>query len=199
MIHHIGTGEATRTLAEYLQRRMPFLNGEVRQALEQAWCRKLELKRGERIDEDRLPEPCLFFIEEGCLKAARETWEQEMVYAFGWTGHCLFNLPRYLNPGERETYLEALKNCRVWAIRKSDFEAIMETSPELKQFWDRNLQGILLEHLEREALFMHSGPAARIDWLRLNQPEIFDEIPGVHIAAYLGIRPETLSRYLNLN
>lgn len=183
----------------FLVLHFPELEPTIQQELSELWNKDIELKKGERIEDGDHSEPKLYFIQEGCLKAAQETSETEMVFAFGWKGHCMFNLPRFISSEENETYLEAVRNTRLLAIAKHDFIEILGKSAILQRLWQENLNQILLERIEREALFMHGKPAERVQWLKKRYPEIFSKVPQVHIAAFLGIRQETLSRLLHLD
>ncbi|MHA4846692.1 Crp/Fnr family transcriptional regulator [Flavitalea antarctica] len=42
--------------------------------------------------------------------------------------------------------------------------------------------------------YLASTPEERYENLRLNRPELFDLVPLYHIASYLGLKPESLSR-----
>ncbi len=47
---------------------------------------------------------------------------------------------------------------------------------------------------EREASFLLDSPEDRYQKLFIQSPEILQRAPQYHIASYLGITPETLSR-----
>jgi CRP-like cAMP-binding protein len=92
-------------------------------------------------------------------------------------------------------YIEALTDSRVFIMDFKTKQKLFETVPE----WDRLARRITEEHYsakERRANMLTGLTAIEKyrDLLKNGNPEIIRNIPMQHIASYLGIRPETLSR-----
>jgi len=187
-----------RLLRHYISCRIPFLEPAGHERLAEHWDKIYTLDRGERLEHNG-GETHIYFIEDGCIKLASETAEKELIYAFAWEEQCVFNLPRFLSDQHEGTYLEAVRKSRMRAISKKDFLALMEHFPEIKDFWNKSLTLNLLERFEREDLLLHTKPLERLRQLLQKEPDVLDRVPQVHVAAYLGIRPETLNRLLHLD
>lgn len=56
------------------------------------------------------------------------------------------------------------------------------------------LEDLVLQQLEREKDILTSSPKARFERVLKRSPKLFQEIPNKHIANYLRMSPETLSR-----
>ena len=66
--------------------------------------------------------------------------------------------------------------------------------PENARTWQALLEELILQLLEREKDLLTSSPAERYSRLLKRSPQLFQEISNRHIANYLRMSPETLSR-----
>jgi CRP-like cAMP-binding protein len=101
----------------------------------------------------------------------------------------------FINQTPSNVYIEALTDSRVMIMDFNTKQKLFDTVPE----WDRLARRITEEHYsakERRANMLTSLTAIEKyqDILKNGNPEIIRNIPLQHIASYLGIRPETLSR-----
>src|SRR5690606_15063874 len=105
-----------------------------------------------------------------------------------------YNLPVWLSRKDEDCYLQAIRSSRLLGIPQADFERIKNHYPELNAFWGKQTEYILRKRIERERLLLKASPEERWKHLMNEEPELIQHIPKVHLAAYLGLRPETLSR-----
>ena len=66
--------------------------------------------------------------------------------------------------------------------------------PELMSFYNRVLNQALLYHAEIAIMLRSTTPQQRYQWLCYRMPEVVEKAQKRHIASFLGITPETLSR-----
>lgn len=188
------SGLKSEALRKFLSRELSPSEPRLLSRLLSAWHHPLKLRRGERIGGNSREARYLYFILDGALKAGEEREKGELIYAFAWKGHCMYNLPSWLRHGTSNCYLQAIRTSSLLGIRQDDFEQIKEEFPVLKETWNQQLEYQLRKRVEREGLLLMSSPADRWEHLCKEEPELFAVIPKVHLAAYLGLRPETLSR-----
>jgi CRP-like cAMP-binding protein len=111
-----------------------------------------------------------------------------------FSGDLLLSMKSYTHAMPSREYIQALADCRTVATTRSDFEALKKQFPVLTELelllteW----QALWLEERIREMRTLDA--AARYEKLRDEQPHIIRDIQLTHIAAYLGISLETLSR-----
>lgn len=68
--------------------------------------------------------------------------------------------------------------------------------PELMAFYNRVLNQALLLHAEIAVMLRSTTPQQRYQWLCCRMPAVAKKAQKRHIASFLGITPETLSRVL---
>ena len=74
--------------------------------------------------------------------------------------------------------------------------ALVGAYPELMAFYNRVLNQALLLHAEIAVMLRGTTPQQRYQWLCYRMPEVAKTAQKRHIASFLGITPETLSRVL---
>ena len=90
--------------------------------------------------------------------------------------------------------IELIEDTEVFAISKKDLENLFNEHPKYERFGRLFLQQIYIELVERiDDLQFHTAND-RYENLLLKKPELFQRVPLKHIASFLGVTPETLSR-----
>jgi len=96
------------------------------------------------------------------------------------------------NPGEQ--FVEAIEDCELLLISKSDWERMETEIPKLQKWYTVKVPksaGAMANRLIESKI---SSPEERYLSLLQKQPQIFQRIPLRFIAAYLNIQPQSLSR-----
>jgi hypothetical protein len=70
----------------------------------------------------------------------------------------------------------------------------MRSNPENMKLWINILEDLVLQQIEREKDLLINSPRERYERVLKRSPKLFQEIPNRHIANYLRMSPETLSR-----
>lgn len=60
--------------------------------------------------------------------------------------------------------------------------------------WVKILENLVIQQMEREIDILTSSPKERYERVLKRSPQLFQHIPNRHIANYLRMTPETLSR-----
>lgn len=89
---------------------------------------------------------------------------------------------------------EAMQDAEVLAIRYEDIQQVYAISPA----WDR-FGRLIAEHVykqvnERIEMLLFLSPEDRYQFLLNKYPQLFNQVSQFHIASYLGVKPESLSR-----
>jgi len=78
-------------------------------------------------------------------------------------------------------------------ISRQQIEIFLKTDSN-RILWQKMLENLAVEQVEREIDLLADSPQKRYQRVMNRSPQLFQEIPKKHIANYLRMSPETLSR-----
>jgi len=90
--------------------------------------------------------------------------------------------------------LECLEDCRISVVGFDKVQEMYKRFPRFEKMCRINTEHQLQELQERAARYMASSPEERYRNLLTDRPDLLDRVPQYHLASYLGIKPESLSR-----
>lgn len=136
----------------------------------------------------------LFVIEQGLIRVFFKKEDKEVNTWFGMENELIGSiLPLYFNQPSFE-YIQFLEDSIIYSISSDDLNDMYKTYPELNLI-GRKIAEKLCEILEERIIALHTESAEqRYKALIHKSPEIVQRINLGHIASYLGITQETLSR-----
>ncbi|WP_052273185.1 Crp/Fnr family transcriptional regulator [Flavihumibacter solisilvae] len=91
-------------------------------------------------------------------------------------------------------YFVCMENTTVYAALKTEAVPIFQTSTTFYNFLFRFFQRLYLEESEHSNSFKLMSPDDRYHYLIEHKPQLLQRIPLTHLASYLGISRETLTR-----
>lgn len=141
-----------------------------------------------------------FFINSGYLKYSRvlETGEELIIHLFG-PANFATSLNSFFLRNKSGEELQAITDCELLSISKSDLDCLYTTNPKWQGFGRRLTESFLIEKEER--IIDQLSLTAQKRYLKLleSQPDIIRNVPVKYIASYIGIQPESLSRIRKTN
>lgn len=136
----------------------------------------------------------IYFIEEGSLRVFVVDREEERTIRFGYQNNILVSLDSFLTDLPSDFVIQAMKKTKVKVIPKKAFmDFIYQDETHLK-LWIKILEDLVIQQIEREKDLLTASPKERFERVLRRSPALFQEIPNRHIANYLRMTPETLSR-----
>jgi len=158
------------------------------------WDDHLELSRKAYIKVNGSIDTNLYFICSGSVKIFVLEDCEEYIMRFGYKGNFIAALDSYISEKPSDLYIQTLKKSSINVIKKSTFMSFIEASKEHTKIWHNILGQLIFQQLERERDILTSSPIERYKRVLKRSPQLFQEIPNKHIASYLRMTPETLSR-----
>jgi CRP-like cAMP-binding protein len=135
-----------------------------------------------------------YIVLNGTVRVYVMIGEKEQNIRFAYSGEIFTHMDSFFQDIPSQYYIEAIKACEIGVIPKAAVMNWVAASVENLQFWNKLLIAHLLGSLEREMDLLIEKPEERVARVLLRSPRLFQEIPLRHIANYLRMTPETLSR-----
>lgn len=158
------------------------------------WDKDLALKRDEYLKYGGATDTNLYYISSGSLKVFIINQGEEQIIRFGYQHSFIASLDSFITEKPSEFYIQALKKTRIKVLYKSNYLDFMHNDSENSILWNKILEQLILQQMEREKDLLISSPQERFERVLNRSPHLFQEIPNKYIANYLRMSPETLSR-----
>ena len=137
----------------------------------------------------------LAFVTEGCLRSYTvDPKGDEHVVQFAIEGWWISDLFSFLTGEPGVFYIDALENSEMLLIDRASYEKLCTDVPKFERFFRMILQNNYIATHRRISATL--SMSAEEQYLRFvaSFPDIVKRVSQLHIASYLGITPEALSR-----
>lgn len=181
-----------KTFSEILHEKYGLSASESEQLLAQ--MERLTYRKGEHIVQEGERNSSLYLVAQGIWRGYYLRDGVDISLWFASEGDTLFSSWSYVADRPSLTSIEAMSNSTVFRISKQKMETFFASSIAFA-----NIGRIIFERqfLDMESWMVHGGAAqAKQRYLALleQNPELLQHVPLKHIASYLMITPQSLSR-----
>ena len=154
----------------------------------------MSLIRNEYLKVQGSVDTNIYFIVKGSLRIFIIDEYEEHTIRFGYKNNLIASLDSYITNKPSDLYIQAIKETKLKVISKSSFTNLIWSSEEYLKIWLDIVNGLVYQQMERERDLLTTSPLERYKRVSKRSPQLFQEIPNKHIASYLRMTPETLSR-----
>lgn len=155
---------------------------------------KKEFKRNEFLKTSGSTDTDIYFVDNGSVRIFMMDENEERIIRFGYIGNIIVSLDSFLSGKPSDFYIQAIKKTTVRVASQKDFHQFIQSGEENLKFWNRILEDLVLQQIEREKDLLINSPGERFNRVLKRSPKLFQEVPNKYIANYLRMSPETLSR-----
>ena len=155
--------------------------------------RTITLERNEYLKVKGSIDTNAYYIESGSLRVFVLDDYEEQIIRFGYKENLIVSIDSFLTNKPSDFFIQAIKKTVVRVISKQQIDAFLE-SENNRILWTTILENLILQQMEREVDILTNSPKARYERVLKRSPQLFQEIPNRHIANYLRMSAETLSR-----
>ncbi len=136
----------------------------------------------------------LAFINSGILRSFVTRNEEECNTDFYFKHYFVSAYSSFVTQTPTEHSIEALTRCEIFCITYQQYEDFVKEDVEWLRFGKFIAEFFLIRKCLREISFLKLTASERMEAMLKQYPDIEQVIPQYHIASYLGIKPESLSR-----
>lgn len=166
-------------------------DGLMDKLLEAAKAVELE-KNGVLIMEGSV-DPNVYILKEGIIRYSYMDGIKEMTFAFAMPGSMMISMHSFYAHLPAFYQLEACCKSTVLKISQRHFNYLIETYHDFAQ-WALSYSYAQLFYLEKKDSVVNGDARERFISLCVKRPEIIEKVHMKHIASYLGITRQYLSR-----
>lgn len=162
----------------------------IRQRIEIVTVKKDEIlfKQDDIIDHQ-------YYVFDGCLRTYHiDENGKEHTLQFAIKHWWISDYIAYFGDNKAVLNTECIKKAKLFKISKENFEAIYKFSPKIEHLFRQKLEKALVRHEKRILANLTNTAKERYLAFLNKYPDIEKHIKNYHIASYLGITTESLSR-----
>lgn len=153
----------------------------------------ISLERNEYLKVKGSIDTNVYYVESGSLRIFLLEDYEEQTIRFGYKENLIVSLDSFLTGKPSDFYIQAIKSTVLRVITRPQIDNFLQTEQN-RILWTHILENLVLQQLEREVDILTRSPKERYERVLQRSPQLFQEIPHRHIANYLRMSPETLSR-----
>lgn len=138
----------------------------------------------------------VYYIVSGSVRIFVLDDYQEQTIRLGYKDNIIVLLDSFITETPSELFIQAIKKTVVRVISKSQINTFLKIQVN-RDMWVNMLETLIIQQFEREIDILTNSPKERYLRVLKRSPQLFQEVPHRHIANYLRMSPETLSRLKN--
>lgn len=171
----------------------PAMNSEGRKLIEDILVRKDFEKREILLSEGQVSHD-IMIVGKGMLRQFYYKNRKDVTEHFSYEGCIVMCIESLLKQEPTSLMIEALEDGTVYLLNHKRLNLLAEASWEVNMFYRKILEFSLITSQIKADSWRFETARERYNHLLQSQPEVIKRAPLSHIASYLLMTPETLSR-----
>ena len=154
----------------------------------------MKFQKGDTILEEGTVCRDLYFVEKGMVRQYYYKNKKDVTEHFSFEGRIVFCIESFLKQEPSRLIVEALENTQLYAIPYDGLHNPLERNREIEILCRKIMEHVAISSQQHADSQRFENAAERYERLLREKPEIILRAPMVHIASFLQMTPETLSR-----
>jgi len=135
-----------------------------------------------------------YFVIKGCVRKYYIIDGEERTTEFYVEDESVASLQSYQNKTPTNHYFECVEDSKLAVLNFEKEQELFKRVPKYEKLCRMTMENDFGEQQEALSKFMISSPEKRYKNLLKTRPDLLQRIPQYHLASYLGVKPESLSR-----
>lgn len=136
----------------------------------------------------------IYYVEKGMVRQFYFKNKRDLTEHLSYEGNVVMCIESYLQQEPTRLMAETLEPSLIWRISKENFNRLTEERRDVEIFYRRIFEYSLIVSQHKADALRFENAHDRYRHLMRTHPEIIKRAPLIHIASYLQMTPETLSR-----
>ncbi len=155
---------------------------------------RTELKKGQNFLKEGEVSRQIGYVEQGLVRQYYYKNGRELTEHFSREGDVFICIESFLRQKPSQMIVEALENTVIYGIPREPLLALVAENYEIEKVYRGLLENSLILSQRKMDMFRFESAGERYNRLFKERPEIVKRAPLSHIASFLLMTPETLSR-----
>lgn len=134
------------------------------------------------------------FIVNGLMRYYINHNGEEKTYAFAQENNFICNYESFLPQTPSTKIIQALEDCEILQISFTDLQIFYKSVSEGERFGRLVIEQVFIHLLQDLSSFYTDTPEYRYGQFIKKHPDLQQRISQYHIASYVGVKPQSLSR-----
>jgi CRP-like cAMP-binding protein len=135
-----------------------------------------------------------YFIIKGCIRKYYIIDGEERTTEFYVEDESVASIRSYKNKTPANHFFECVEDSRLAVLNYEKEQELFKRVPKYEALCRMSIESDFGKQQEALAKFITSSPEARYKNLLETRPDLLQRVPQYHLASYLGVKPESLSR-----
>jgi CRP-like cAMP-binding protein len=134
------------------------------------------------------------FIGNGLMRYYINHEGEDKTYAFAQENNFVCNNESFIPQVPSTKIIQALEDCEILQISHDDLEIFYKSIRHGERFGRLVIEQVFIKTLQDFTSFYTDPPELRYEKFINTHPDLQQRIPQYHIASYVGVKPQSLSR-----
>jgi CRP-like cAMP-binding protein len=136
----------------------------------------------------------VYFINEGLVRSSYERDGKEHTLWLGFAGEFVYSVQSFVEQSPSIDNIVLVSDCKLSSLTYLSLQYLYKQDPVWNKFGRIMFEKYYVILTERIRAFQSLSAAERYEQVDKRHPNILEEVKLIHLASYLGMTPETLSR-----
>lgn len=134
------------------------------------------------------------FVTKGLLRYYINHDGEDKTYDFAQENNFVCNYESFLPQAPSTKIIQALEDCEMLQISYTDLQLFYRSVKGAERFGRKVIEQVFIQTLQDLSSFYTDTPELRYEKFSTRHPDLLQRISQYHIASYVGVKPQSLSR-----